>query len=616
MLPTSVGASVTPNVLDSTPEPSNMESDVLPLLSSTPSGTTKEQPPHHMPVATPPSKSPTPSKGAYLKSPSPSSGNINSGSEDNGTKPGTNQDVGGLPLGVGGTSAVAIISFIALLVVIVAAYKTCAIVPSNVFVIPSIFGSSDDENGGDESEFDFGSGSGDDSPWDQVWQDASDLSEGAQREGEAAAAQVGGQFAGLLKPGSSRVRPPQVITRLAIPGMFTTLSQLSPDSGSSVMSVTTGFSYEPFSQEASDVESDVAAVGAPGGSTAYTKKEKLALDVLAGAVEAPKADILFVFDASGSLSWRDYRRVKEIITKPRGLIDEFARRMHDASRIGFIEYAYDSVVVSELDRDKDSVRRRILSSFQGDANNWDQEGMYIYEVGSADGGNVLRKVSSVVDKRICDEPPTRAFHRPNEPESVKVKEVPPAMNGMSREAHLALKWSRFEMLPPVANKRIQAQLQNYVRRRRVILVSGGEFTKGGHTNGGVAAAVIERKEMERNGIRVVTIGIGTECEQELAKVATRKRDITLASVDEFEGAIERIGELVMAPDTKGDGLLKLPHMPFAFKWWSKENEDDDTPNFDPNGRTTAYEADPVKTISEGLPRRASELPPWYTDGVE
>lgn len=567
------------------------------------------------PIPRPPSKSPTPSKGSGSRE-VPQGGGSSSPSNDNGStngsEPGGNN---GLPLGVGGTSAVAIVSFIVILAVILVAYKTCAVIPNGSgFSIPSIFASSDDENAsGEGSEFGFGPGAGDDSPWDQVWQNASDLPEGVQREGEAAAAQVGGQFAGLLKPGGSRVRPPQVITRLAIPGMFTTLSQLSPDTGSSVMSVTTGFSYDPTSQEGSRLNNN-ATLMENNATNGEEGKEKMDLDALAGAADAPKVDLLFVFDASGSLSWRDYRRVKEIITKPHGLIDEISRRAHDASRIGFIEYAYDSVVVSELDREKDSVRRRILSSFQGDANNWDEEGMYIYEVGSTDGGNVLRKVSSVVEQ-AGKSGKIEECSVGGSAGSVNVKEVPPAMNGMSREVHLALKWSRFEMLPPVANKRIQAQLQNTVRRRRVVIVNGGEFTKGGHSSGGVDAAAAESKEMERVGIRVITIGIGEDCEKELGKIGSRRHHVAVASVEEFEGAIERISRLVMAADNRNDGLFKLPGVGIL-KRRQRDDQNGGARKSRRKGTTNPIDMDAIQTISKGLPRRASELPPWYTDGLE
>lgn len=579
---------------------------------------TKDTKLHPSPPQRPPSKTPTPSKGSIVKNPTPSSGDSEMSDSTGGgvSNDGSGGGNNGLPLGIGGTSAIAIVSFFVFLTVIVVAYKTCAVIPNGSgFSMPSIFGSSDDEDAsGEVSELGFGPGTGDDSPWDQVWQNASDLPEGVQREGEAAAAQVGGQFAGLLKPGGSRVRPPQVITRLAIPGMFTTLSQLSPDTGSSVMSVTTGFSYDPTSQEGSRLHDD-SGLGENTPTIREEVKEKLDLDALAGAADAPKVDLLFVFDASGALSWRDYRKVKEVITKPHGLIDEITRRAHDASRFGFIEYAYDSVVVSELDREKDSVRRRILSSFQGDANNWDEEGMYIYEVGSTDGGNVLRKVSSVVTQEQKSEKTEVDDSVREEPGSVNVKEVPPAMNGMSREVHIALKWSRFEMLPPVVNKRIQAQLQNAVRRRRVVVINGGEFTKGGHSSGGIEAAIAERKEMERVGIRVITVGIGEDCDKELGRVGSRRHHVAVTSVEEFEGAIERITRMVMAADNRNDGLFRLPKLG-VLKRRQRESEEGGATKSRRKGDTNPIDMDNIKTISKGLPRRASELPPWYTDGLE
>lgn len=514
----------------------------------------------------------------------------------------------GFPGGAGGTSVIAVVSIFAVLVIAAVLYKTCAVIPSipSGFSISSIFGSSDGSNGksGSDDDFYHDGVAGDDSPWDQVWRSASDLPEGTQREGEEVAARVGGQFAGLLKPGAARVRPPQVITRLAIPGMCMALSQLSPGSGSSVMSITTGFSSGPLSAQQTSLLEEDASID--GSDCSEEKPATMNFDMFKN-FEAPKIDLLFVLDASGSLSWRDYRHVKELITKPHGLVDGVMRRAHDGSRVGFIEYAYDSVVVSELDRDQDLVRRRILSAFQGDANNWDHDGMFIYEVGDDVDGNALRKVDSLVSREgtignDTERPPT-----------IQAKEVPPAMNGMSREAHLALKWSRFEMLPPVANRRIQAQLQRAVRLRRVVLVNGGELTKGGQSNGGLEAALSEKSKMERAGIRIITIGIGDCVEKNLKKLATRKYHLVTKSVKDLEKAIGRLTDMILRADMKHDGKFAL-HPPSILRK-KRQRRYRNKQQHALYRAIGAGKIDPVKSISKGLPRRASDLPPWFTDGL-
>lgn len=529
-----------------------------------------------------------------------------------GTDPGVSE-TGGLPGGVGGVSGIAIGAFLVVAIVGSVVYKSCAVFPGGAgFGITSIFGSSDDGDGGHGSaRYD---GLGDDSPWDQVWRSASELPERVVAAGEAAAALVGGEFAGIFKPGAARVRPPQVITRLAVPGMCMALSQLSPGSvGSEVFSSVSGHSSESKSFRSSRFPSSPGSLEVSGSVNAGDREKK---KVAGGA--CPKVDLLFVFDASGSLSWRDYRSLKEILTKPGGLIDTVIRRAGNGSRIGFIEYAYDSVVVSELDRDEESVRRRILSSFQGDANNWDRSGMYIYEVGEDAGGNALRKVDSLVQRNKKDEMQDEESIEGGsgdieEPPTVQAKEVPPAMNGMSREAHLALKWCRFEMLPPVANRRIQEQLQNALRLRRVVVVNAGELTKGGQSDMGMEAALEEKREMEKLGIRILTVGIGEEHEKDLSKLATGKSHLSAASVEGAEQLVKKLGDMILKMNAKYDG--KISRNPPAIVKRKRKKRDRSAREKRQQAVYRAVQAgaiDPAKSISKGLPRRASELPPWFT----
>lgn len=587
----------------------------FPSLKPPPSDTAPPVPPRN-PIGPDGKRSPSPGVDIITGS----GGNVGQG--DSGVVPPTatgaagagTSTTGGLPGGVGGLSGIAVGSLIVLVIVGAVLYKTCAVLPTSGFAITSIFGNSEDDNGKSGLSSDIGLGNGDDSPWDQAWKSASELPEGAVLEGERVAAGIGGEFAGILKPGAARVRPPQVITRLAVPGMCMAFSQLSPesmesemmsmDSGESVVQVSTVGSQGPSSQEG--IPAVPRGIGKGAGPI-----------IVAG--ELPKIDLLFVFDSSGSMSWREYRQVKEVITRPRGLLDEVMQRAHVGSRVGFIEYAYDSVVVSELDRDQDTVRRRILSSFQGDANNWDHDGMYIYEVGEEVGGNALRKVNSLVQHEDADEEMVRSPSVVSEgdidgPPTVQAREVPPAMNGMSREAHLALRWSRYEMLPPVANKRIQAQLQSVVRLRRVVVVNAGELTKGGHSSCGVDAAVAEKVEMEKAGIRVITVGVGNSCEKDLSRVASQKYHMHVEDVDKVESVVEELAGMIVKADMKHDGRFAL-HSPAILKKRKKKRER----SMKEKKQNAVYRAvkagsiDPAKSISKGLPRRASELPPWFTE---
>lgn len=533
-----------------------------------------------------------------------------------GDKPAAPADGGSasaLPGGIGGTSGIAVASLFAVAIIAAVLYKSCAVFPgAGGFAISSIFASSDESNGkggpSTGSEAGFG---GNDSPWDQPWQSASELPEVAVREGEAAAALVGGEFAGLLKPGAAKVRPPQVITRLAVPGMCMALSQLTPDSGGSdVASMTSGNSSDGASFRSSRFPAP------PPEMLEAAKSEEKNEDDLDGdlpEVGGPKVDLLFVFDTSGSLSWREYRQMKEVLTNPHGLISDVMARAHSGSRVGFVEYAYDSVVVSELDRDQDSVRRRILSSFQGDANNWDKDGMYIYETGEEVGGNALRKVNSL---RQQEEETNGDDMSEEDTPTVQAREVPPAMNGMSREAHLALKWSRFEMLPPVANKEIQAKLLNALRLRRVVMVNAGELTKGGSPSEGAEAAIAEKEEMEDLGIRVITLGVGEMCDKSLSKIATGKSHFHAPSVDAVTPLLPKIVNTILKIDPKHDGKLAVNPPPVLKRRKKKREKSSVRKQIAVYRAVKAGTLDPAKSISKGLPRRASDLPPWFTEPPE
>ena len=522
-----------------------------------------------------------------------------------------------LPGGIGGTSGIAIGSLFVIVVIGTVLYKTCAVFPGGgSFAISSIFGSSDDGNGkggtGFESASDF---SGDDSPWDQVWRSASELPENVQREGEEAAALVGGQFAGLLKPGAARVRPPQVITRLAVPGMCMALSQLSPDSaGSDAMSLTSGHSSTGTSFRSARFPSSHDISSTKNNSEQDNEDPDY---VETPEVDGPKVDLLFIFDASGSLSWKEYRALKEVLARPKGLISDIMSRAHGGSRIGFIEYMYDSVVVSELDRDHDAVCRRILSSFQGDANSWDRDGMYIYEVAEEVGGNALRKVESLrehEDKAAQGNGNgsiTISDGDIEEPPTVQAKEVPPAMNGMSRELHLALKWSKYEMNPPVANRHVQAKLQNAMRRRRIVIINGGELTKGGTPEHGVSAAHAEKVEMENAGIRLITLGVGESYERSLSKIATGRSHLTAPSVFEVGAVLPKLANMILKADPRRDG--KSAANPILKRKKKKREKSTMRRQHAVYRAVKAGTMDPAMSISKGLPRRASELPPWFTE---
>ncbi|CAN8066134.1 unnamed protein product [Agarophyton chilense] len=508
-------------------------------------------------------------------------------------------------------SGVAIASLAAVLVVGAVVYRSCAIFPDLGKALALSTSESSNHDGNIMSSMiSFESSrDGEDSPWRQVWRSASELSSAAVEMGQEAAAAVGGQFAGVLKPGAARVRPPQVITRLAIPGMCMALSHLSPDSvGSDVTSSTSAHSSDPpsfpsleasSSQEQSNSEVGMEHVQQPGRGTAI--------------IEKPMVDLLFVFDASGALSWRDYRRLKEILSTPGGVIDSVQKQVHEGSRVGFVEYAYDSMVVSELDRDFDAVRRRILSSFQGDANNWDTNDMYIYEVGDEVWGNALRKVDSLVkDPRGISDGQARNGGDIEEPPTVQATEVPPAMNGMCREAHLALKWSRYEMIPPAANKHIQSQLLNARRLRRIVLINAGELTEGGTGEQGLRSALKEKLEMDKLGIRLVTMGIGENKDEELYKLGTSKSSLNASAVADVVTLVPKLVEIIVRSDHRLDGQA-LRSTPVIRKRMKKSREKAKEKRKQVYNALRLKNIDSNNGIRKGIARRASELPPWFTE---
>jgi hypothetical protein len=426
---------------------------------------------------------------------------------------------------------------------------------------------------------------------------AEDLSPAAVAAGEAAAAAMGGLFAGFMRPGTSQVRPPQVITRTAQPEMLMALSDLDASgmgganslSGLSERNSRSGSGASLGDDEGGDIGA-AAAGHVPG----------MIEPGLIGADRRPKVDLIVCMDASGSLSWSEYRSAKEAFTRPGGLLDSVMSAASEGSRIAFVEYAYDSVVVSELDDNVDRVKRRVLSAFQGDANNWERDSLYIYEVDEVYGGNALRKVNSLqrVARSWSDENESAtgrtgdyltsigSQERSNKndsasgsgttsakplssmasqvasgagsdnvingeelPSIANACEVPPAMNGLSRDAYLALKWSRLEMLPPLANRELERKVQRANRLRRVLIVNAGEFTDGGSVDAGLISAKEQADEMESRGIAVITVGIGCGQDPGLELLATGDpaAHFSVETTDDLEIVMSDVIHMVLSP---------------------------------------------------------------------
>ncbi len=440
---------------------------------------------------------------------------------------------------------------------------------------------------------------GDESPWDQVWRNASDpdIAKETKEEGDKAAAAIGGEFAGLLKPGAERVRPPQVITRSAALDLTVALSRMTPGPGSRTARET-------------------SVVGAPAKGSV--------------PVDLPKVDLMFVFDASGSLQWRDYRILKEAFTCPGGLLDEIMSRTGPGSRVGFVEYAYDCLVVSELDSNQNRVRRRILGSFQGDTNNWERESMFIYEVDADLGGNALRKVTSLSEQVVQSEEPDaeEILWDIEQAPTVTAREVPHAMNGMSREAHLALKWTQFEMMPPVANEEVQRMLNASNRLRRVLLVNAGTLTKGGDSSFGISAAEQEVEGMKQNGIEIVTLGVGEEHDEDLRQLASRRRHghLSIEKVSDVQSRQTELANLILYTPRKRRSV-KLPASVALAVRRLLERPGGNAPGpakvpgvakAKIHGGVTKTKRSQllVRSKSKRMPRGLSELSPWFNNSKE
>lgn len=433
----------------------------------------------------------------------------------------------------------AVLSLIVVAVVAVILYRTCAAFPSSALVPSSLFansGSDDSKDSDDERVLD------DESPWDRAWRSASDpdLPEEKVEEGkEVAAREWGGEFAGLHKPGRERIRAPQVLTRPVALDLTVALSRLPPLSESTVTS-------NPLSSSM--------------GNSDEPLRDVKGANISDGEVEKPVVDLMFVFDASDALPWKDYRDLKESFTNPGGLLDDLMNNVGPGSRVGFVEYAYDALVVSELDSNQDVVRRRILGAFQGDANNWERGSMFIYEVDETQCCNALRKISSVTEQEAGQEKKldeSDALWDIEHAPKVSAKEVPAHMNYSCREAHLALKWAQYEMLPPVANKEVLRKLERTNRLRRILFVNAGPLTASGDT-GGLTAAKTEIEAMKERGIEVVTLGVGPKQDPDLGKLYRSRRQpfVSLSEVAEVESKqAELVARILNTGRAKPNRLL-------------------------------------------------------------
>lgn len=536
----------------STPEPLPSSSDVAPAAAAGPSAEPRASPEAS---ASPSPVPPGTDKLAEDKTnPSadvgPVSGAAPSTSGEKGATPKTG---GGGPLGSAGVKAgVGLALVLAIALVSVAAYKVYGILPDDS--LRSVMRLSS-HNGGSPSS----PGSPpppDESRFLRKWILPNELPESAVAAGEAAAAALGGTFAGFMRPGTEKVRPPQVITRTAQPEMLTALSDLRMVAGnmgsSSLASPTSGLSLSDGLASVDGVDGDAAVPGmmAPGAL---------------GAGRRPKVDLIVVMDASGAMSWQDYRTAKEFFTRAGGLLDNVMGMAEEGSRVAFVEYAYDSVVVSELDDDVDRVKRRVLGAFQGDANNWDRETLYIYEVDEKFGGNALRKVNSLKTRaERQSQAQARTERKENglarmasevgewdedEVSIANAAEVPPAMNGLSRDAHMALKWSRLEMLPPLANRELERKMERANRLRRILIVNAGEMTDGGVVDTGLEACLEQTQVCEERGIATIAVGIGNCQDAGLDTLATGDPAafFSVREAEDLETIAEDLTHMILSP---------------------------------------------------------------------
>jgi hypothetical protein len=476
------------------------------------------------------------------------------------------------PLGtVGARIGVGLASVVAIAVVTLAAYKAYESLPEDS--LRSVMRISSNTGGGPSPP-----GSPmpvDESMFAQKWVHPSELPEAAVAAGEAAAAALGGTFAGFMRPGTEKVRPPQVITRTAQPEMLTALSDLKNMTGSLAgRSLSLPLSSLSLSDEAGSVEGADDVV--PG---------MVARGTLGGS-RRPKVDLIIVMDASGSMSWQEYRRTKEFFTRAGGLLDTVMGMAEAGSRVSFVEYSYDSVVVSELDDDVDRIKRRVLGSFQGDANNWDRESLYIYEVDEHFGGNALRKVNSLKtkgarelqtlarsqrkkDRGMMSEDGQSMWDEENEDMSIaNATEVPPAMNGLSRDAHMALKWSRLEMLPPLANRELERKMERANRLRRILILNAGELTEGGVVDTGLEASLEQTQLCEERGIATIAVGIGNCQDPGLDTLATGDPAafFSVREAEDLDSIAEDLTHMILSPRfaPSASNLVQQPQ-PLFFK---------------------------------------------------
>lgn len=559
----------------------------------------------------------------------PSPGGTKSDDSDGKNDKGNN----GGPLGsTGARAGISVAALVAVALVSIAAYKIYGILPEDSLRSAlRLSGMSEQAPSPPSSP----TPPPDESRFLKKWIKPSELPESAVAAGEAVAAAVGGQFAGLMRPGTEKVRPPQVITRTAQPELLTAISDLGATDSRSLAS--------PLSSLSDGVPSvDGVEQAMMGGLVAG-----MTIPGMIGANRRPKVDLIVVMDASGSLSWQEYRTTKEFFTRAGGLLDSVMSLGAHGSRIAFVEYAYDSVVVSELDDDVDRVKRRVLSAFQGDANNWDRDALYIYEVDENFGGNALRKVNSLRTRghqtaglQATDGTPVDdGWIDPEELSIANAAEVPPAMNGLSREVYMALKWSRLEMLPPLANRDLELKMQRANRLRRILLVNAGEFTDGGSVELGLSSAKHETDEMEHRGIAIITLGIGAQQDPGLEQLSTGDpaAHFSVQSTDDVDPILPDITHMILSPRFRPSNtkLVQEP-APVFFKGKLRERFGRSDRSSKPELSTDSAERKKVWQRKLGLRKTSpkfifkeppapricdsiihdvheSDLPPWFRD---
>jgi hypothetical protein len=544
---------------------------------------------------------------------------------------------------------------VAIALVSLAAYKLYGMLPEDslfsslrISRVLSDSGGSPHDSSPDSPEYD-------ESRFARKWVDPDELPPTLVAAGEAVAASVGGEFAGIMRPGTEKVRPPQVITRTAQPEMLTALSDLPDGNSSSVMTPLSSIEELGSIDNMNQVLNGTLIGG------------MMVPAAISSTVRRPRVDLIVVIDASGALSWQEYRQTKEAMTRPGGLMDSLRNMSAEGSRVAFVEYAYDSVVVSELDDDFDRVKRRVLSAFQGDANNWDRDALYIYEVDEKFGGNALRKVNSLktmesqrasVLREGVSSTERDVWDEQDEATSMaNAAEVPPAMNGLSRELHLALKWSRLEMLPPLANRQLEIKMEKANRLRRVLVVNGGELTNGGTLERGFGSAKKQADEMEARGIAVISVGIGAQQDPGLERLSTGDPAafFSVHAVEDIDAILPDVAHMILSPRFRPSSskLLEAPAPLFKQRLRSRFHKADATKSrhtrskisdrgakpeiskapsprptwrdclgrlesvVDANSSAGARESGGIRPVPAstggGIVRSESNLPPWFRD---